>query len=104
MTTRSSIQPDLLPATIRGNRAAHVAGAASAAFRPFIPTAVIVDDGTTYRGTEEIRRFPFEARAEIGSTTQLVGAQRVGDAHWVAALTAGRPHEAAGGPTPTSSC
>ncbi|SDN73183.1 nuclear transport factor 2 family protein [Geodermatophilus sp. DSM 45219] len=84
MTTPTSIQPDQLPAVIRGYLAAHVARDADAALRAFTPTAVVVDDGTTYRGTEEIRGFLSEAGAEFSYTTELVGAQRVDDAHWVA--------------------
>ena len=84
MTTPTSIRPDQLPSTIRGYLAAHVAHDAEAALRAFTPTAVVVDDGTTYRGTEEIRRFLARAGVEFTYTTTLVGAQRVDDAHWVA--------------------
>ncbi len=56
---------------------------ADAALRGFAPTAVIVDDGTTYRGTDEIRRFLSKAGAEFSYTTDLVGAQRIDGAHWV---------------------
>jgi hypothetical protein len=43
-----------------------------------------VDDGTTYRGTEELRRFLAKAGAEFSYTTELIGAQRVDEAHWIA--------------------
>ena len=56
---------------------------ADAALRAFTPTAVVVDDGTTYRGTDEIRRFLSRAGAEFTYTTELVGAQRVDDERWV---------------------
>ena len=84
MTTPTSIRPDQLPATIRGYLAAHAARDADAALRAFTPTAVVVDDGRTYRGTDEIRGFLREAGAEFTYTTELVGAQRIDDAHWVA--------------------
>ncbi|WP_369255222.1 nuclear transport factor 2 family protein [Geodermatophilus amargosae] len=84
MTTPTGIRPDQLPAPIRGYLAAHAARDADAALRAFTPTAVVVDDGTTHRGTEEIRRFLSRAGAEFSYTTELVGAQRVDDAHWVA--------------------
>ena len=84
MTEPTSIRPDQLPATIRGYLAAHVARDADAALRAFTPTAVVVDDGTTYRGSEEIRGFVSGAGAEFTYTTTLVGAQRTDDAHWVA--------------------
>jgi ketosteroid isomerase-like protein len=83
MTTPTSIRPEQLPAPIQAFLAAHTARDADSAFRAFSPTAVVVDDGTTYRGAEEIRRFLAKAGAEFTYTTELVGAQRV-DAHWVA--------------------
>ena len=82
MTTPTSIQPDQLPAPIRSYLAAHDAGDADTALRAFTPTAVVVDDGVTYRGTEEIRRFLAEAGFTYTST--LVAAERSDDAHWVA--------------------
>ena len=84
MTTPTSIQPDQLPATIRSYLAAHDAGDADTALRAFTPTAVVVDDGVTYRGTEEIRRFMAKAGAEFTYTSTLVAAERSDDAHWVA--------------------
>lgn len=84
MTTPNTIQPDQLPATIRGYLAAHDARDTDAALRAFTPTAVVVDDGTTYRGTEEIRGFLSRAGAEFTVTSTLVGAQRIGDARWAA--------------------
>ena len=84
MTTPTSIYAEQLPATVRDFLTAHVARDADAALRAFTLTAVVVDDGTTYRGTEEIRRFLSKAGAEYSYTTELVGAQRVDHAHWVA--------------------
>ena len=85
MTTPTSIEPDQLPAPIRGYLAAHAARDAETALRAFTPTAVVVDVATTYRGTEEIRGFLSRAGAEFTYTTTLVGAERTDDAHWVAA-------------------
>ncbi|MGY1671670.1 nuclear transport factor 2 family protein [Geodermatophilus sp. SYSU D00710] len=84
MTTPTSIRPDQLPAPIREYLAAHAARDADAALRAFTPTAVVVDDGTTYRGTDEVRRFLSRAGARFSYTTELVGAQRVDATHWVA--------------------
>lgn len=84
MTTPTRIPPSELPAVLRGFLAAHEARDVDAALRVFTPTAVVVDDGTTYRGTEEIRRFLSRAGAEFRYTTELVAAQRVDDTHWVA--------------------
>jgi ketosteroid isomerase-like protein len=75
---------DQLPATIRGFLAAHAARDVDAALRAFTPTAVVVDDGTTYRGSKEIRDFVSGAGAEFTYTTELVGTERVDDRHWVA--------------------
>ena len=84
MTSPTSIQADQLPTTIRGFLTAHVARDADAALRAFTPTAVVVDETTTYRGTEEIRRFVSEAGSEFRYTTELVAAERNDDVHWVA--------------------
>ncbi len=84
MTAPTRIPLDQLPATIRGFLAAHAARDTDAALRAFTPAAVVVDDGTTYRGTEEVRRFLSEAGAEFSYTTTLVGARRVDDTHWIA--------------------
>ena len=83
MTAPTHIHPAQLPAPIRGYLAAHTARDADAALRAFRPTAVVADDGTTYRGTEEIRRFVSRAGAEFTYTTTLVAAERTDDAHWV---------------------
>ena len=84
MTTPTGIRPDQLPATIREYLAAHLRRDTDAALRAFTPAAVVVDDGTTYRGTEEIRGFLSRAGAEFTYTTTLVAAERTDDAHWVA--------------------
>lgn len=84
MTTPTSIRPDGLPAPIRTYLAAQTTSDVDAALAAFVPTAVVVDDGTTYRGAAEVRRFLASAGAEFTYTTELVGAQRVDDTHWVA--------------------
>lgn len=84
MTPPSSIQADQLPTTVRDFLTAHLARDADAALSAFAPTAVVVDDGTTYRGSEEIRRFLARAGAEFTYTTTLVAAEGTGEARWVA--------------------
>lgn len=84
MTTETSIPTAQLPTTIRDYLAAHTSGDVEAALRTFTPTAVVVDDGRTYRGTDEVRRFLSKAGTEFTFTTELVGARRGDDAHWVA--------------------
>jgi ketosteroid isomerase-like protein len=84
MTTPTGIPTDQLPATIRGYLAAHVAGDTDAALPACTPTAVVVDDGSTYRGTDEIRAFLADAGSEFIYTTTLVAAERADDSYWVA--------------------
>jgi ketosteroid isomerase-like protein len=84
MTTPTSIEPGELPTVIRDYLAAHAARDTDAALRAFTPTAVVVDDGKTFRGTEEILGFLGRAGAQFSYTTELIGARRTGDARWVA--------------------
>jgi len=84
MTTPTSIQPDRLPATIRGFLAAHEARDTDTAVRAFGASAVVVDEGRTFRGTDEILELLSGAGAEFTYTTELIGAQRIDEAHWVA--------------------
>jgi ketosteroid isomerase-like protein len=84
MTTPTSIQPSELPATIGGFLTAHAARDVDAAIRAFSSTAVVVDQGQTFRGTDEVREFLRNAGAEFTYTTELIGARRVDDTHWVA--------------------
>ncbi|MGD9529838.1 MAG: nuclear transport factor 2 family protein, partial [Pseudonocardia sp.] len=84
MTTPSSIEPAQLPPTIRGYLRARAARDTDAALRAFTPTAVVVDQDESFRGTERILGFLREAGAEFSYTTELIGARRIDDAHWVA--------------------
>jgi hypothetical protein len=84
MSTPTTIQPTQLPATIRAYLAAHAAGEVDAAIRTFAPTAQVVDEGQTYRGTEEVLRFLHEGGSQYTYTTELIGAERVYGEHWVA--------------------
>jgi ketosteroid isomerase-like protein len=84
MTEPTTIDPSTLPAPIRAYLAAHAAREADAALRTFTLGAVVVDDGRSYRGRDEVRDFLSKAGADFTYTTRLVGAERVDDAHWVA--------------------
>ena len=44
----------------------------------------MTDEGRTFRGTEEILGFLRHSGSEFSYTTELIGAQRVDDEHWVA--------------------
>lgn len=83
MSTPTPIEPDDLPTTVRAFLAAHHVRDTDVALATFTPAAVVVDDGTTYRGTGEIRGFLTRAGAEFSYTTELVAAQRVDADHWV---------------------
>ncbi|WP_029432257.1 nuclear transport factor 2 family protein [Blastococcus sp. URHD0036] len=83
MTAATAITPAQLPAVIRGYLAAHEAHDTDAALAAFTPTAVVVDDGSTHRGTEEVRRFLWTAGAQFTYTTTLVSAGRCDDGQWV---------------------
>jgi len=84
MTTHTGVDPAQLPATIRGYLAAHAARETNAALRTFTPTAVVVDEDRSFRGTEEILGFLNTAGAQFSYTTELVSAQRIDDTRWVA--------------------
>jgi hypothetical protein len=84
MTTPTTIQPTQLPPTIRAYLTAHAAGEVGTAGRTFAPTAVVVDQGQTFRGSAQVLDFLRSAGGEFTYTTELVGAGRVDDAHWVA--------------------
>ncbi|MBB2923285.1 nuclear transport factor 2 family protein [Cellulomonas cellasea] len=83
MTTATRIPPTELPATIRAYLAAREAHDTEGALRALAPTAVVVDAGTAYRGTDEVRRFLTHAGSGFRWTSELVGAQREDDARWV---------------------
>ena len=83
MTTPAGIEPAQLPNTIRDYLAAHEARDTGAAVRAFAPTAVVVDEGRTFRGTEQILDFLGKAGTQFNYTTELIGAGRTDDTRWV---------------------
>lgn len=80
----TTIAPDQLPAVIRNFLSAHGARDVDAALTAFAPTAVVVDEGGTFRGTDEILRFLREGGSQFTYTTELIAAERVDAGHWVA--------------------
>jgi len=84
MTTPSAIQPSQLPARVRSFLAAHTARDADTAIGAFTPDAVVTDEGRSFRGTEEISSFLRHSGSEFTYTTELTGARRIDDEHWVA--------------------
>ena len=62
-----------------------MAGDADTALRAFTPDAVVVDDGSTYRGTDEIRAFLATAGAEFTLHDRRSWARSAPTTtHWVA--------------------
>lgn len=84
MTTPHEIAATDLPATARAFLSAHRSGDPGAAVRTFTPSATVVDEGHTYRGTEEILTFLQKAGSEFTYTTDLIRALRLDATHWVA--------------------
>ncbi len=83
MTTPTRISPRELPAAVRRYLAAHAARDSATAIESFSPDAVVVDEGRTYRGTDEVLEFLRRAGAEFEYTTELMGSERLGDERWV---------------------
>jgi hypothetical protein len=84
MTTSARTGHDQLPPTISAYLAAHTARDVDAALRAFSVDGSVTDEGHTFHGTEEILSFLTKAGSEFRYTTELIGATRVDDAHWVA--------------------
>jgi hypothetical protein len=83
MSTPTGGLPADIPIVIPDYLAAHEARDTEAAVRAFSPGAVVVDDGSTYRGPDEIRGFESRAGSQFTYTTTLVGAERTEDGRWV---------------------
>ncbi|MGC2997005.1 nuclear transport factor 2 family protein [Streptomyces sp. G35A] len=71
-----------LPGVVRTYLDAHARGDVPAAAACFTPAAVVVDDGSTYRGSEEIRGWLSRSSAEYTYTTTPTAAVRRGTEHW----------------------
>ncbi|WP_369055346.1 nuclear transport factor 2 family protein [Kineococcus terrestris] len=75
-----------LPGTVRGFLAASTVHDADAASAFLAEDVVVVDQGETFRGGEQVRAFVRDAGAEFQYTTEQTGARRVDDEHWVVTL------------------
>ena len=82
--TTTDVTPSQLPATIRTFLVAHAARDADAAARAFAPTAVVRDQGETFRGATEVLAFLRHQGGEFTYTTELLGGRRIDETHWVA--------------------
>lgn len=83
MSTSAPVGATGLPRTILSYLTAHTDRDVELALSSFAPDAVVVDDGRTYRGLDEVRGFLRYGAAEFRYTSELVGAQRVDETHWV---------------------
>ncbi|GAA3310771.1 nuclear transport factor 2 family protein [Streptomyces cinereospinus] len=71
-----------LPGVVRDYLAAHARGDVTAAAECFTPAAVVVDDGSTCRGREEIRDWLGRSSTEYTWTATPTAAVRRGSGHW----------------------
>jgi ketosteroid isomerase-like protein len=83
MTHHTDLPSDPLPTTVRDFFAAHVVRDADTASSFLAEDAVLVDQGETFRGREEVHAFLRDAGSEFEYTTKQIGARRVDAAHWV---------------------
>lgn len=83
MTSPTGTDHDDLPTTIRDYLAAHAVRNTDEAIGLFDPGAVVVDEGRTYRGTDEVLDFLTSAGSEFTYTTTLIGFERTDERHWV---------------------
>jgi hypothetical protein len=82
--TTTDVTPRQLPAIIRTFLVDHAARDADAAARAFAPTAVVRDQGETFRGAAEVLAFLRHQGGEFTYTTELLGGRRIDETHWVA--------------------
>ncbi|WP_221349451.1 nuclear transport factor 2 family protein [Streptomyces beigongshangae] len=71
-----------LPGVLHAYLDAHARGDVTTAAACFAPTAVVVDDGRTHRGREEVRDWLGRSSAEYTYTTTPVSAVRRGEERW----------------------
>jgi ketosteroid isomerase-like protein len=83
-TDATTIRIQDLPAVVTGYLAAHRARDAEAALSFCAPDVEITDEGHTYRGAEEITAWMRRTSARFTYTSEVTGAQRLDDEHFVA--------------------
>ncbi|MDQ1668459.1 MAG: hypothetical protein QOE40_520 [Actinomycetota bacterium] len=85
MTTSDSAQqiaPDQLPEAISTYLAAHQARDIDV--HHFTQDAIVVDEGHSYHGHEQIRDWLQRSASEYSYTIELIGAQKTDNNHYVA--------------------
>ena len=71
------------PSVVSAYLTAHAARDVEGVLGTLAPDAVVVDDGRTYRGADEIAGWLRRAASEYSYSTTLTGVDRVDDAQWV---------------------
>lgn len=84
--TDTNTDTQTLPTTVREFLAASVVHDADRALALLTQDVVVVDQGETFRGHDEVHAFVRDAGAEFEYTTRQVGAHRVDDEDWVVVL------------------
>lgn len=82
MTTEPSIDPPL-PAVVAQYLQAHDRHDTEATLAVFAPVAVVVDDGASYAGRDEIRSWLQRAASEFTYTRTFLEAVPGADGSWV---------------------
>ncbi|MFI9644293.1 nuclear transport factor 2 family protein [Micromonospora sp. NPDC051925] len=77
------IPPEELPAAITAYLAAHRTHETAVAITSYAADAVVVDEGRTHRGLDEIRSWLEGTASEYRYTTELTSATSVDDTHFV---------------------
>ncbi len=83
MTSPTTTEHTALPRPIREYLVAHARRDADDAIALFDPDATVVDEGHTYRGTDQVLGFLRTAGSEYSYTTTLVGYERADADRWV---------------------
>ena len=83
MSTPITTDPTDLPTVIGDYLAAHVLRNTEDAIQLFAPDAVVVDEGRTYRGIDDVLDFLRNAGSKFSYTTTLVGYERIDDERWI---------------------
>jgi ketosteroid isomerase-like protein len=73
-----------LPRTITDYLTAHRTRDADTAITCFANDAAVTDDGNTYHGTADIRRWLDRSAGEYTYSIELTGAEKIDDAHYTA--------------------
>ena len=71
------------PSVVSAHLTAHTARDVEGVLRTLAPDAVVVDDGRTHRGADEIAGWLQRGASEYSYSSTLTGVDGRDDAHWV---------------------